>query len=395
MYKLSHQKYPVRVLMLGASLDVQGGITSVEKLILENAAPELQIHHVATFAFGSVRHNIIVFLRAIQILLETIIQRKTDLVHIHFAERGSTFRKVILVLICLIFQQKFILHAHGATYQEFFAGLPKILQNTISALFSKCSQFIALSESWRSYYLETFHLHENQISVLHNPVKMPASIPQREPKELVKFIFLGRIGKRGGALDVAKSVISFPRQDKGAFDLIKAFAALPESHKKRTELVLAGNGDLDKAQQLIEELGLEHQVKISAWLNPEQRDALLASADVFVLPSYNEGLPMSMLEAMAWGLPVIVTPVGGIPEVIHQNQNGILIEPGNEQQLIAAMQHLINHQDLRIAIGNAARRSVEYLDIKHYTHSLLNIYLSAARNINKSFIPTRKIESKC
>jgi glycosyltransferase involved in cell wall biosynthesis len=104
---------------------------------------------------------------------------------------------------------------------------------------------------------------------------------------------------------------------------------------------------------------------------------------------------MSMLEAMAWGLPVIVTPVGGIPEVIHHNQNGILVQPGNQQQLIAAMQNLINDQDLRISIGNAARRSVEYLDINHYTHSLLNIYLSAARNSNKSFSYTTKIESKC
>ncbi|ABA24440.1 Glycosyl transferase, group 1 [Trichormus variabilis ATCC 29413] len=394
MNRIYYQKSPLKVLMLGASLDVQGGITSVEKLIIENVRPELQITHVATFAPGSGRHNIFVFLQSIKILIQNLIQRKTDLVHIHFAERGSTFRKLILVLIILSFRQPFILHAHGATYQEFFADLPKILQKIISNLFRRCSQFIALSESWKSYYLETFNLDKNQISVLHNPVKMPTFIPVRRQKQSVKFVFLGRIGKRGGALDVAKSVMKFPQQDKGAFDLIKAFAALPEESKKSAELVLAGNGDLDKAQQLIQELGLEAQVKISAWLNPEQRDALIASADVFVLPSYNEGLPMSMLEAMSWGLPVIVTPVGGIPEVINHNQNGILVQPGNQQQLVQAMQQLINDEDMRIALGNAARHSVEYFDVKHYINSLSETYFSAVQCSNYLVNSTTEMESK-
>ena len=133
----------------------------------------------------------------------------------------------------------------------------------------------------------------------------------------LKFVFLGRIGKRGGALDLAKSLISFPKQDKGAFDLIAAFAALPAASRQCAELVLAGNGDLEAANQLIIELGLEDKISMLTWLNPEQRDKLLSTADAFILPSYHEGLPMSMLESMAWGLPVIVTPVGGIDRRAH------------------------------------------------------------------------------
>ena len=83
---------------------------------------------------------------------------------------------------------------------------------------------------------------------------------------------------------------------------------------------------------------------------------------------------MSMLESMAWGLPVIVTPVGGIPEVIVDKYNGLLVEPGNREQLIAAMQSLIRDEDLRVSLGTAARHSVTSLDIHSYMKSLVEVY---------------------
>lgn len=368
-----------RVLMLGAGLDVKGGITSVEKLILENTPPEVQIHHVGTFAQGSALHNVKVFLLACKTLVQTLITRKADLIHIHFSERGSTLRKAILSLIVLVFRKPLILHAHGATYQEFYAGLPLLIQALLAALFRRCTKFIALSEGWKAYYSETFKLQENQIVVLYNPVKLPSQVPSRVERQQITFVFLGRIGQRGGALDVAKSLVSFPKQDKGAFDLIRAFAAIPEQERASAKLVLAGNGDVDKAQQLIQELGLQEQVTVYSWLSPVQRDELLVKADAFVLPSFNEGLPMSMLEAMASGLPVIVTPVGGIPEVIIHEKNGLLVTPGNQQEIAQAMQSLIKDEDLRLTLGAAARLRVQGLDIKNYICSLQELYTSVAK----------------
>lgn len=371
---VDYQKPTIRVLMLGASLDVKGGMTSVEKLIIDHTPVELQVNHVATFDQGSAIHNIIVFLKAIGSLLGAIITKKVDIVHIHFAERGSTLRKSILLFISLLFRQRILIHSHGATYEAFYEGLPSWLQKILVSLFSRCNKFIALSKSWQKYYAQTFCLDKNQITVLYNPVAMPAQVPDRLGKKHLKFVFLGRIGSRGGALDLAKSVVSFPKQEKGSFELIKAFAELPESDQENTELVLAGNGDLETANQLIVDLGMQDKITILSWISPEQRDELLAGADAFILPSYNEGLPMSMLEAMAWGLPVIVTPVGGIPEVITNQENGLLVEPGNKSQLMQAMQNLIQNEDLRISVGAAGRRSVEPLDIKNYMNSLVSIY---------------------
>jgi glycosyltransferase involved in cell wall biosynthesis len=379
----------IKILMFGTGLDVKGGITSVEKLILDRASTPLKIRHVATIGSGSILKNISVFAKAIQTLCWTIFQKEVDIIHIHFAERGSTLRKSILIAIGLLFRQSIVIHAHGATYQEFYEGLPAFFQNILVFLFRRCAKVIVLSKSWQNYYSDTFYLDKHQAVVLYNPVEIPPSIPQRIDRKQLKFVFLGRIGKRGGPLDLAKSLISFPKQDKGAFDLIEAFAALPAADRHCAELVLAGNGDLDAANELIAKLELTDKITVLNWLNPEQRDELLATADAFILPSYNEGLPMSMLEAMAWGLPVIVTPVGGIPEAICDLQNGLLVEPGDRGQLIQAMQQLIRDEALRISLGTSARKSVEHLDIHNYMISLVNLYISV---INKSSTIDTKIK---
>jgi glycosyltransferase involved in cell wall biosynthesis len=368
----------IKVLMFGTGLDVKGGVTSVEKLIINNAPSQLRINHVATIGQGSVFYNIILFAKAIRSLILTIVRKDVDIIHIHFSERGSTLRKSILILIGLIFRQSIILHAHGATYKEFYEGLPVVIKKILVALISRC-KVIALSESWQDYYSSSFSLSKSEISVLYNPVDMPVNMPYRQGRKQLKFIFLGRIGKRGGALDIAKSLMSFPKQDKGAFDLIHAFSALSDADRHDLELVMAGNGDLDAASQLINDLNLADKITILDWLNSEQRDKLLASADAFILPSYNEGLPMSMLESMAWGLPVIVTPVGGIPEVIIDHQNGLLVEPGVQEQLVTAMQSLIRDESLRLSLGAAGRGSIKGLNIHNYMDSLLTLYTSAIK----------------
>ena len=375
--------------MLGTGFDIQGGITSVQRLIIEahankvvlaeNGEPrQLRIQHVPTIVRGSASQNIIVFAKAIQHLCWKILRREVDLIHIHFAERGSTLRKSILIAIGLLFRKSIILHAHGATYEEFYEKLPKFIQKVLIFLFGQCSKIIVLSHSWQDYYTSKLHLDPDRVTVLYNPVCVPPAIPNRAGRDRLKFVFLGRIGKRGGPMDLAKSLISFPKQDKGAFDLIEAFAQLPAADLQRTELILAGNGDLESAHRLITKLNLTDKISILEWIDPTQRDELLATADAFILPSYNEGLPMSMLEAMAWGLPAIVTPVGGIPEVVRHHRNGLLVEPGNRPQLIQAMHQLIGDEALRLSLGRAARNSVEHLDIHNYINSLSNLYATVA-----------------
>ena len=113
----------------------------------------------------------------------------------------------------------------------------------------------------------------------------------------MQFLYLGRLG-----------------QTKGTYDLVNAFAALPEAVRARARLVLAGDGDVEGMRKLAAPSA--SRVRVLSWIDAHERDRLLAASDVFVLPSYAEGVPMSLLEAMAAGLPCITTPVGGIPDVL-------------------------------------------------------------------------------
>ncbi len=351
--------YTIKILMLGESLERQGGIVSVEKLILEEATPDIIYKFIPTLPKGSSVKKIMVFLQAIVELFWRLLRGEADLVHIHVSERGSAFRQAITTLVVLLFRKPILMHTHSSNFHEFYSELPQWIKQWMSWVFASCTRFIVLSESWEKYYIANLGLKPERVIVLPNPVKIPAEVPQRLDSKTVNFVFFGRIGPR-----------------KGAFDLINAFASLPDELKTRSKLTIAGDGEGEKARDLVKNLNLTDYIRIFDWVNQEQRDAMLAKADVFVLPSYNEGLPMALLEAMSWGLPVITTPVGGIPEVVSNTQNGLLVAPGDIQQLSEAMQSLIKDEKFRLSLGSAARISVAPLDVKDYFGSLSSIYHS-------------------
>ncbi|MCJ8282982.1 MAG: glycosyltransferase family 4 protein, partial [Rivularia sp. ALOHA_DT_140] len=260
-----------------------------------------------------------------------------------------------------------LMHAHGAEFHVTYSKLPKWGQLVFSKIFRYCDDFIVLSKTWEKYYINNLGLNEKQVVVLPSPTELPAQIPNRKDNSSIKLGFFGRVGLR-----------------KGTFDLIKAFAKMPSDLQNRCELIIAGDGDIEEARKLVESYNLTNRVQFLGWIDSQTRDKLLANIDVFILPSYNEGLPMALLEAMGWGLPVIVTPVGGIPELIISTENGLLVTPGNIQQLSQAMQELIQSQSLRVSLGNAARETVTPFDIKTYCSQLHKIYNSVLESKSKN-----------
>lgn len=349
----------LRIGMLGHSLAQNGGISTVENLILKYAAKEVEIQHIATFDDGSIAYKCAVFGTGIRKFAWKLLCRKIELVHIHVSERGSVLRNVILTLIAFIFRKPVLIHAHGAEFHLFFSTLPKWLQQGLSFIFRRCTAFIVLSKAWKEYYIRTLGLKAEQVFVLPNSVELPSQVPHRINANRVSMVFFGRIGQR-----------------KGTFDLIRAFASLPSEQKDRCQLIVAGDGDVEQGRKLVESLNVADYVTFLGWVSPEQRNQLLAKADVFVLPSYNEGLPLALLEAMAWGLPAITTPVGGIPELVTSSKDALLVTPGDIQQLSEAMQSLIADESLRLSLGTAARKTVAPFDVKNYSGCLADIYRS-------------------
>ena len=173
-------------------------------------------------------------------------------------------------------------------------------------------------------------------------------------------------------------------QRKGAFDLIKAFASLPEKEQNDSILIMAGDGEVEAAKDLVASHNLSDRIIFPGWIGTEERDSLLSEVNIFVLPSYNEGMPLSMLEAMAWELPVVVTPAGGIGEVVTDGENGLIVEPGNIEQLKDAIKSLIADENLRLSLADKARKSMVPQDIKNYWLSFLDIYYSVVKSSSQS-----------
>lgn len=373
------------ILQLGPGLTVRGGISSVERLIVERLGASTSIRHVATMEDGSGWRKLRVFVRAVSVLRRELraprgtvrsamspararsataagpgVRLAADrpgmmLVHIHFSKRGSTVRKVLLAWMTLRAGQPLILHAHSGSFDRFFGALPVLARHVIGRVFARADRVIVLSRHWRDFYVQSVGLDPRRIVILSNPVAIPAAVPERAGRAQVQLLFLGRISGH-----------------KGAFDLLRAYAALPQALRSRTRLVFAGDGEVEALRAQAHAFG--RAVEVHSWIDTTRRDALLASSDIFVLPSYYEGVPMAMLEAMAHGLAVVSTRVGGIPEVIQDQREGLLISPGAPAQLHEALICLIENEDRRLAMGRQARQRAQSFDAHRYAARLLNVY---------------------
>ena len=349
----------VRVLQMGPDLQVRGGVSSVEQLICDYLPHYASIRHVPTMNEGNALARLKVFGRAVHTLSRALESIEPMVVHIHFASRGSTLRKMLLAQLVLRARKPLILHAHGAGFDAFHRGLPAPVRRLVNRTMQGAHVVIALSSQWRDFYIRECELAPSQVVVLPNPVKVPARLPDRAGRPQVQFLHLGRLGTR-----------------KGGYDLMSAFAALPEDLRNRARLVLAGDGDVEGMRKLAEPLNADgvERVRVLSWIDAQERDRLLSESDVFVLPSYAEGVPMSLLEAMAAGLPAITTPVGGIPDVFTHGTEGLMVTPGDRAQLTTAMTQLINDETARLQAGRRAHERARGFDVHTYARRLSDIY---------------------
>lgn len=353
------------ILQLGPGLAVRGGISSVERLIMEHFAQrhlqahlqgDIELRHVATMEDGSLWHKLRVFLRAVGALHRaTRRPQGARLVHIHFSKRGSTLRKLILAWMCLRAGRPLILHAHSGSFDQFHAALPASARRAIHRIFARADRMIVLSKHWRDFYVQQVGIDPRRVVILSNPVAVPPSVPQRRGRTRVQLLFLGRISGH-----------------KGAFDLLRAYESLPQTLRARSRVVFAGDGEVEQLRGQARAFG--DAIEVHSWIATAQRDALLQGSDLFVLPSYYEGIPMAMLEAMAFGLPVVSTRVGGIPEVVEDQREGLLVAPGEPAQLRSALISLIEGEDRRLAMGRQARVRAMDFDVRGYVARLSEVY---------------------
>lgn len=253
-------------------------------------------------------------------------------VHIHLSEPVSAMRKCLFFLPARLLRKKVILHFHSfapiTTIKGKFAWVYRYL-------FKRADKVLVLSEMWKREVCDAFGL--DNVTILYNPSLV--SVGDKLWAKQKNILFAGAVNAR-----------------KGYADLVRAFAAIAVRFPD-WKLVFAGNGEVEAGKRLAEELGIGAQCEFLGWVDSDRKDRAFKEASIFCLPSYAEGFPMALLDAWAYGLPAIVTPVGGIPDVAVDGKNVLLFNPGDVESLSLCLRRLIEDDLLR---ENLAKESISF-----------------------------------
>lgn len=309
------------ILQIGPSLEDKGGmVTVMEQIVSSKLKEKYNIIHIPTYIVGD---KFVLFTKAICRFLLYKVKYNVELIHIHTASNGSFFRKSVFVFLGKLTNTKVVLHAHGAGFKEFYNNSNKYVKKYIKKSLKATDKLIVLSNSWKEFYSTL--VNENKIEVIYNSMNIPENLI-KTTNTITQGVFLGRLGKR-----------------KGTYDLISSVEQLAKENVK-LKITLAGDGEIEEVKKIIESKQLQDYFEVLGWVGKEKKEELLKKSDFLVLPSYNEGLPMAVLEAMSRKLLVISTYVGGIPEIIKNQENGVLITPGNIEELTNALRIAINEK---------------------------------------------------
>jgi glycosyltransferase involved in cell wall biosynthesis len=343
-----------RVLFLGP--DVPGGMaTSIAALLDSPLGERYRIEVVATHRGTGPLQRIAVFGTALLRLTWWSLAGRGRLVHVHSTVRGSMYRKAVCVLWAKALRRRVVLHMHSGPgdIATFRAGLDGRRLGFLRRAFAAADRVLSVSEASAAALREAFGARP--VLVLPNPAPPRPAVDRaaRIGEPLVAFV--------GG----------FANPVKGGEVLLEALSG-PAVEGLR--VILAGPGELPPAgaELLAARPGFEWR----GWLEPAARDELLVGADIFVLPSTSEGLPMALLEAMSWGLAIVATAVGGVPDVATDDGDAVVVAPGEADPLAAAIAELAADRERRLRLGRAARARAEELSPARIAARLGAVYES-------------------
>ena len=287
---------------------------------------------------------------------KTMGQKPRPIAHIHTCSGFTFLLDGVLLILAKIRGASTVLHIHGARFDSFLDNLGFINLRLVRWLTRQADIVVVLSEDWK------IRLHQRlpsaNINVVANGVPRLGGIKENACSTTPTFLFLGNLCRR-----------------KGVHTLLDA----TELSQIAWKLKLAGGdeepGFSEWTQNQISQRNLTNRISLLGPVVGEAKNKLLKEADGFVLPSLAEGLPMALLEAMAAQLPVVVTTVGAMPEVISDHVNGILVPPENPHALANALDELSEKPLLREQLGLEASETCELrYGIERMVDTLMTIY---------------------
>lgn len=325
-----------RIVMIGSDFAVRGGVSAMTRVCADHGLFErCDAVYLATHCDGSAPAKAVRAARAWLAFMGMLLTGRVALLHAHVNSGASFWRKSLFIVPALLLRIPYVAHVHCGAFPAFFhERCSPRAQRFVRWVLRRARAVVALSEGSREALAGIGP--GLRIEVIPNPVEIP---PWHAPLDgaTPTVLFLGVI-----------------RESKGAFDLLRAWPAV-RAEIPGVRLVLGGVGEIEKARASAREHGFDHELSTPGWVVDGAKAALLREAWVLALPSHWEAMPMSVLEAMAAGIPVVATRVGAIPSMVAEGETGLLVDVRDPHALAAALTALLRDTAGRRAMGRAAR----------------------------------------
>lgn len=341
----------IKVLMVGPDRSVRGGISGVVNNYYDAGITEkVDLNYIGTMVEGSKRRKLWQAVKAYIKFLKLL--PEYPIVHVNVASDSSYYRKSLFIKAAKRAGRKIVIHQHGGDFETFYEkeqndrGRAKIRQ-----VLGMGDVFLVLSPALEQFFKGI--LEPSKVILFPNAVPVPSDIEKEYGKQ--KILFLGRLCKEKG--------------------LRELFSVLPQLHGQFPQMHVLLGGIWEDEELLEEAAKMKEYVTDLGWLQGEAKKDYLRTSDLFVFPTYFEGQPVSVLEAMAYQCGIVATRVGGIPQMIEQEQTGLLIEPKDPEGLKSALEKLLSDPDLCERLGKNARVKIEKeFSIEKSLQELIKIY---------------------
>lgn len=344
----------MKVLMVGVGPERIGGMWTVAECYIKSKAfnDKVDLEYIPTSTGGSAAKRVLCMLQGYRKIYQRLKQKDIDVVHIHMAEKGSTFRKGYVAKMAKKFGAKVIVQMHAGPFMAWYGTLKSTQQKKIRDIFMIPDRFFVLGNYWMREMAEI--VPQEKLDVLYNGISIPETNLYREESRNITFFGLFKKGK-------------------GVYDLIDAVGLIDDALDPNVKVQLCGADVEVNTEEYIEERNLSHRVQLMGWCDAKKRDEILRDAAVSVLPSYFEGLSMTVMEAMSYGIPMLTTDISTMPEMLGDEIT--LIKPGDIQGLADNLLKLMKDPAMRKKWSDIEyARAREYFSLEKNIEKTYNTY---------------------
>lgn len=352
-----------KILMIGPVPYRYGGISKVAGAILDSDLPKefFELRYLASGTKGGRAEKLWYAITAFVRFTWALLVYRPNLIHLHVSKEGSLLRKAVFATLARMQRTPVIIHLHCPAGPEneipdFILDGPRAVRRCVIEALRRADCFVGLSPSYVALFRPVI-MSDNFVSIPNPIVCSDFAGCIETKKEDHTVLFMGEL-----------------TQAKGVFDLIRSMPLVLE-RVANARLILCGKGEESEAREAVRAAEVEKSVELPGFVSGLEKLAWYERASVFVLPSYQEAFPIAILEAMAAGLPIIATPVGGVPDAVQAGVNGYLVQPGDVYQLADRIVALLQDEDLRREIGQRNREEAlaEY-DVSVFVQRLTDLY---------------------